>query len=398
MTNRLRTVAMRLLVLIMVVGAGWGIAQAVDPRVTADDIRGMREAAALRAGGDFLDHYVEGDGRVVRRDEGGDVVSEGQAYGMLIAVAVRDETRFRAIWDWTKSHLRRPDGLLSWKWADGQVTDTNSAADADLDVARSLVLAGRRFQAQELSEDGKRLGADVLTAETVAVGTWTPPRGDVAPPGQWVVGPGRMIVAGNWATALPHAVDPGYFSPRAERELLHVSADRRWLDISRTQRVLGWQLVGTGQLPPDWATVNEAGHAVPTGSPAGGPVQFGLDAARLPVRFAESCDPADRALAASMRTVVARQGDVPALRNLDGSAAGDWQHPVALVAAAATDEAAGDSDAAATRLDQAAALQQRYPTYFGSAWVALGRIMLATSLLGDCPDGGGRFIHRDPYR
>ena len=37
-----------------------------------------------RVAGQFLDEYVEPDGRVVRRDEGGDVVSEGQAYGMLI--------------------------------------------------------------------------------------------------------------------------------------------------------------------------------------------------------------------------------------------------------------------------------------------------------------------------
>jgi endoglucanase len=395
MVSRLRTAAVRALVLLVVVGAGWAIAQAIDPRVTAGDVRGMREAAARQAGQDFLDHYVEGDGRVVRRDEGNDVVSEGQAYGMLIAVALGDEAQFRAIWDWTKSHLRRPDGLLSWRWAAGQVTDVNSAADADLDAARALVLAGRRFQAPELGEDGKRLGADILQAETVTVGTRAAPPGDVAAPGEWVVGPGRMIVAGNWATAAPYAVDPGYFAPRAERDLLHVSADRRWLEIGPTQRVLGWQLVGTGRLPPDWASVNDVGDAVPTGPPPGGPAHFGLDAARMPVRFAESCDPADRALAAEMRNIVAAPGDVPALRNLDGSAASDWQHPVALVAAAATDHAAGDPDAAAVRLDQAGALQQRYPTYFGSAWVALGRIMLATSLLGECPDNGERFLHRD---
>jgi endoglucanase len=83
--SRPRAAVVRILVLMIVAAAGWGIAQAIDPRITADDIRGMREAAALQAGRDFLDHYVEGDGRVVRRDEGGDVVSEGQAYGMLIA-------------------------------------------------------------------------------------------------------------------------------------------------------------------------------------------------------------------------------------------------------------------------------------------------------------------------
>ena len=28
------------------------------------------------------------------------------------------------------------------------------------------------------------------------------------------------------------------------------------------------------------------------------------------------------------------------------------------------------------------------PTYYGAAWVALGRIMLTTSLLGECPVAG----------
>jgi endoglucanase len=89
-------------------------------------------------------------------------------------------------------------------------------------------------------------------------------------------------------------------------------------------------------------------------------------------------------VAVSLRPVVAASRDIPATRNLDGSAAGEWQHPVALVSAAATDHAAGDREAGAARLDQASALQQRYPTYFGAAWVALGRIMLDTSLLGEC--------------
>ena len=50
------------------------------------------------------------------------------------------------------------------------MTGVNSAADADLDAARSLVLAGRRFNAPEL-KDGRRLGVAILETETVAVGT-----------------------------------------------------------------------------------------------------------------------------------------------------------------------------------------------------------------------------------
>jgi endoglucanase len=388
MKRRLSTAWVIALVLVLMVGAGWWIAKVVDPRVDPADIAVMREDTARIAGQKFLDEYVEPDGRVVRRDEGGDVVSEGQAYGMLIAVAVGDETRFRSIWKWTKTHLRSADGLLAWRWADDKVTDVNSAADADLDAARALVLAGRRFNAPELTKDGRRLGQAILETETVAVGTAAAPASDVNPPGTWVAGSGRVLVGGNWAKAAPYVVNPGYFSPRAELELFEASADRRWTDVTRTQRVLGWQLIGTGMLPPDWATVSEVGHAVPIGPPTGGPVRFSLDAARLPVRFAESCDPEDRAIAGAMRPVLTAPGEVPALRNLNGSAAGDLQHPVALVAAAATQQGAGNLDGTLERLDAAAQLEQRSPTYYGAAWVALGRIMLTTSLLGECPVAG----------
>src|SRR6185312_2408978 len=187
------------LVLVLMAGAGWWIAKAIEPRLDAADIAGMREDTARTAGQKFLDDYVESDGRIVRRDEGGDVVSEGQAYGMLIAVAIGDETRFRSIWEWTKTHLRRADGLLAWRWADNKVTDINSAADADLDAARSLVLAGRRFNAPELTNDGRRLGVAILQTETVTVGTGAAPPTDVNPPGAWVAGSGRILVGGNWA-------------------------------------------------------------------------------------------------------------------------------------------------------------------------------------------------------
>ncbi|WP_295787969.1 glycosyl hydrolase family 8, partial [uncultured Microbacterium sp.] len=51
----------------------------------------------------FLDTYVDA-GRVVRTDQGGDTVSEGQAYGLLLAVAADDPSRFDSIWEWTTTH------------------------------------------------------------------------------------------------------------------------------------------------------------------------------------------------------------------------------------------------------------------------------------------------------
>jgi len=48
----------------------------------------------------------------MRPDQGGDTVDEGQAYRMLIAAAIGDSRRVDQIWGWTKSNLRRPDGLI----------------------------------------------------------------------------------------------------------------------------------------------------------------------------------------------------------------------------------------------------------------------------------------------
>lgn len=87
--------------------------------------RAVPEAGAVAAHA-FLSAYVDGDGdgRVVRRDQGGDTVSEGQADALLVAVGVGDRTTFAAVWRWTQQHLLRPDGTLSWRWADGHVVST----------------------------------------------------------------------------------------------------------------------------------------------------------------------------------------------------------------------------------------------------------------------------------
>ena len=74
------------------------------PTPTSEPKYQDRAEAAARY---FLEHYVNPDGRVVRHDQGNDTVSEGQAYGMLIAAAIGDARTFDAIWAWTQANLRR---------------------------------------------------------------------------------------------------------------------------------------------------------------------------------------------------------------------------------------------------------------------------------------------------
>jgi len=68
------------------------------------------QGQAVSAAKRFLNRYVAPDGRVVRLDQGGDTVGEGQAYGMLLAAAIGDPKRFDSIWTWTENNLMRPDG------------------------------------------------------------------------------------------------------------------------------------------------------------------------------------------------------------------------------------------------------------------------------------------------
>jgi hypothetical protein len=55
-----------------------------------------------------------------------------------------------------------------------------------------------------------------------------------------------------------------------------------------------------------------------------------------------------------------------------------------MVALAAVASGSGQDVTVDDFLARADAVDGRHPTYYGSAWIALGRMALTTSLLGDC--------------
>lgn len=333
----------------------------------------QRELTADEAAEGFLSEYVDADGRVVRRDQGGDTVSEGQAYALLVAVGIGDRDTFAEVWSWTEDNLQRPDGLLSWRWADGAVVDASSASDADLDTARALVLAGTAFADPQLSADGIALGQAVLDLETVRTGA------------------GRILVAGNWATEEPFAYNPSYVSPAASGLLAQASGDPRWAELDEGSRVVTAALLAESELPPDWAQVRADGtvEAMPGAQGRGNDgVRYSYDATRTPVRLAESCASADRALAAQLVDVLDRSGADTAALDLGGAALTGDESAVAAVGQAAAVAAEGDLDRARAELVDADHLQQQTPTYYGAAWNALGRLLLTDDALGGCPPVG----------
>jgi endoglucanase len=307
-------------------------------------------------GREFLRRYVEADGRVVRRDEGGDTVSEGQAYAMLVAVAVDDRSTFDRVWTWTRTHLQRDDGTLSWRWQDGRVVDVQSASDADVDAAHALILAEERFDAsdEDYLGEARRIADGILRTEVIPSGH------------------GPVLAAGPWAVERG-IVNPSYFDARAFGAFALSFGEERWDEVARAGWTVLERLTDDGaRLPSDWAEVTDA-KVRPIGTPERtvAPGTYGYDAVRAVIRSAACAGDGRR---------LAQRWSAAALSRARSAEA----HPAFIVAAAAGAHASGDDGERDRLLARAVDRARSAPSYYGWAWAALGPLLLDGSSFGDC--------------
>jgi endoglucanase len=335
------------------------------PRVQA-----AHSASATAASARFLARYVTSDGRVIRHDQGGDIVSEGQAYGMLIAEVANKPALARAIWSWTEGHLMQPDGLFAWHaTGSGQIEDPQSATDADVLIAYALLRYAGPDQA-DLHGAGHRVAQAILANESVNLPDGAP-----------------LLVAGPWAKAKsPPVVDPSYLMPGVFDALARLTSDGRWRSGGSAAVRLIRGLTHEGRrLPSDWAQLS-GDRLEPIPQPGGGNgVQYGLDAARVPVWFATACDASARSLAANWWHYLLASGgrSGQTALSLDGATIDPQSSPLTLFAAAAAATAAQDESAARQLRLEAESVALRSPTYYGDAWAALGPALL-DSVLDPC--------------
>ena len=333
----------------------------------------------------FLSAYTRPDGRVLRPDQGGDTVSEGQAYGMLLAEVAGDNGAFNRIWGWARSHLQRGDGLFAYHAdAAGHVIDPQPASDADVLIAWALL----RYHGPGASArhgDGRRVANAVLAREV------TP-------------GPGGepVLAAGPWATGSPATLNPSYWSLAAMRGLAALTGDTRWQRLSGAALSLTQQFTQGGRLlPPDWAELTAAGQLRAEPAPNGGgggsspradtaQAQYGLDAQRTVVWFATACNRQARALSAQWWPKLKQNPQSQAITlSLDGGVLNGSPSVLPLVASASAAHAAGDRAATETLLHRAGQQQRTDPTYYGGAWAALGPALLPGGALEHCASPGG---------
>ncbi len=216
--------------------------------------------------------------------------TESQSYAMMQALRVDDPETFDRVWQWTKTHLRRPDGLFAWKFtvdAAGRavIDDSNSATDADTDMANTLLLAGQRWAKPAYIADAKPIIAGIWSRETA------------------VSDSGRHVIAGNWASESGTLViNPSYFSPQAYRLFAQFDPSHDWQGVIQTgyqDLLAGSQLVESQKgkyMPPDWMQLDLSTNTYAPFSAKPGSLDVSFDAFRTLWRVAQdsttSHDPA----------------------------------------------------------------------------------------------------------
>lgn len=221
----------------------------------------------------FKTRFVAPEGRVVDTGNGGISHSEGQGWGMLLAVWADDRRGFETLHDWTRRTLQRPrDALHAWAFrpdAAMPVGDPNNATDGDLFIAWALLEAARRWGSPAHAAAGAAIGRDVLRLLIRQAG------------GFGVLLPGLM----GFERADHLVVNPSYYVFPAFRVLTQAVPDVAWARLAADGlMLLRLAQFGRWQLPPDWLQVARKDAAL---APAEGwPARFSFDAVRVPLWLA----------------------------------------------------------------------------------------------------------------
>ncbi len=193
--------------------------------------------------------FVQDDGRVVDWTSDGRTVSEGQGYALFFALVAGDREQFARILNWLENNLAQGDlaaNLPAWVWGRDNETDTwrvldaNSASDADMFIAYSLLEAGRLWNKPSYTDLGRKVLDQLATQciRTLDKQTVLLP----APKG--------------FFTSTGVRLNPSYLPPFQMRRFAEL--DPRWNDIA--QHALAMVRAGSPRaLPPDWVEATAKG-------------------------------------------------------------------------------------------------------------------------------------------
>ncbi|MFD1913071.1 glycosyl hydrolase family 8 [Halodurantibacterium flavum] len=239
--------------------------------------------------------YMTPEGRVIDDAQDDASHSEGQGYGLTLAVTFGDQDAFARIYEWTETNLTlRQDPLLAWRWHPDTyppVPDRNNASDGDLFYAWALMRGGRLF------------GNPALTARANEIATTLASHCIVEHPD----GGGRLLflpAAAGFGTPDGFIINPSYYMARAMRELASAFGIGTLATCANDGLALLAQLGQAAQMP-DWIEVTAQGMRPAEAFSA----DSGYEAMRVPLFLLWSGAQENAALATFSRAHEAAAGD-----------------------------------------------------------------------------------------
>ncbi|GBU19974.1 glycosyl hydrolase family 8 [Methylobacterium sp.] len=235
-------------------------------------LAGTLDAAAWAV---YRARFVTERGRVVDTANGGISHSEGQGYGMLLAVAAGDRAAFERIWGWTRANLMvRSDALAAWRWAPDHrpgVSDMNNATDGDILVAWALTEAAEAWGEPAYRTAARRIAVE-FGRKTIL---FKDPHGPLILPG--VSGFSARDRADGPLVNLSYWVFPAF------QRLGLVAPEYDWASVIRSGvEILRRARFGPSNLPTEWISAREDALRPADGFPA----LFSYNAVRVPLYLA----------------------------------------------------------------------------------------------------------------
>lgn len=247
----------------------------------------------------FVDHFISPDGRVIDYFQDEISHSEGQGYGMLLAVAHQDQASFDLLWKWTREHLqvRGSDALSAWSWGKrptGELApiDYNNASDGDVCIAWALLLAHQRWNRPDCLEDATRIIRSIRRFLLLERHGYI-----VLLPGYYGYVDHDRIVLNPSYWVLPAYRLFGRFDDRLQWQRAHTDALKLLQDLP-----------GQGiEMVPDWIRLNNEGVSILPEKPP----LFGYEAVRVILYLAWDRSLAEVPYVVDLLDTVEQTGHVP---------------------------------------------------------------------------------------
>ncbi|TQN61620.1 endoglucanase [Agrobacterium tumefaciens] len=214
--------------------------------------------------------FLDPGGRIIDTGNGNISHSEGQGYGMWLAVLSDNLADFELIWSFTRTELLvRDDGLSAWKWdprTRPHVTDINNATDGDILIAYALALAAGQWNRQDYAEASAAIASAILKKTVVQRS------------GRTLLLPAASGFGENDRDDGP-VVNPSYLIFEAFPVLNLVAPSPLWKALADDGAAqIGAFAFSDKKLPADWVSVKTKPQ------PASGfPAEFGYNAVRIPL-------------------------------------------------------------------------------------------------------------------